>query len=327
MNPSSRPCPVCRSQDLTEYREIDGALRLLKCTDCGLVFLDPVPGDLSVFYEGYRREGGKRFLYGAETLVKYFRVRRARMIDRLFGPRRKTDGAVKKNDGNPRVLDIGCGRGLMLAELKSRGFECYGTELPGQAPFRQKTGDAPFTVYEGDLTELDLPGGFFDVVTVWHVLEHVRDPVQTLKEVRRILKPGGLLVISVPNIGSLQAKLFGRRWIHLDLPRHLYHFSPGPLAHALKQSGFAVEGFRHFSAEHGVSGMILSFGALMSGSGPDLFSTLRGEGKRYGAIVSAMAFAPAAFFLSVIEAVLRMGGVITVVAEKPLESGPGPEKK
>ncbi len=307
MSPYRLLCPLCGSQNLSGRMDAPGASRLLECADCGIVFLEPVPDDLPALYEGYRREGGKRFLYGAEALVRFFRVRRARLIERL-------SRAPRKTGKNLRILDIGCGRGLMLAELASRGWECYGTELPGQAP---GTSGAPFKVYEGRISDLDLPSEFFDVVTLWHVFEHLRDPMRALKEIRRILKPGGLLVISVPNIGSLQAKLFGRRWIHLDLPRHLYHFSPRSLGCALRESGFSIADWSHFSAEHGISGIILSFGALISGRGHDLFSTLRGEGKGFGAAAASMAFAPVAIVFSVLEALLKRGGGMTVLAVKP----------
>ncbi len=104
MTSPSVACPLCGSGLLSVYMTGMGAAsRLDKCAGCGLVFQNPVPDDLPGFYEGYRRQGGKRFFYGSEAFIKYFRLRRARMINRLSHP-------------PGRVLDIGCGRGLMLAE-------------------------------------------------------------------------------------------------------------------------------------------------------------------------------------------------------------------
>ena len=319
MNPAASICPLCGQKSLSAYKnkkarraENNGAGRLDKCASCGLVFQNPVPGDLSSFYDGYRGEEGKRFLAGVEAVVKFFRRRRARAVNRLY-------------DGPGRVLDIGCGRGQMLRELKARGWECFGTEFPGQA-----SGDLPFTVYEGELAELKLSARSFDAVTLWHVFEHLKDPFSALEEIDRILKPGGFLVISVPNIESLQAKVFGRNWIHLDLPRHIYHFSPWSLSGALQKKGFTIVDYRHFSAEYGMSGVILSLGAALTGKGPDFFNTLRSGRKSfgtYGILAFSVIMAPFAAAFSTAEALLKRGGEVIVLARKPgLTLGRGKDK-
>ncbi len=307
MSPAASRCPLC-GQSLSSYKnkkscriENAGEGGLDKCSSCGLVFLNPVPDDLSAFYEGYRGEEGKRFLNRVESVVKFFRRRRARAVNRLF-PR------------PGRVLDIGCGRGQMLRELKSMGWECFGTEFPGQA-----SKSLPFTVYEGDLAELKLQPQSFDAVTLWHVFEHLKNPFSALDEIGRILKPGGLLVISVPNIESIQAKIFGRNWIHLDLPRHIYHFSPHSLSRALQTGDFTVLDLRHFSAEYGMSGVVLSLGAALTGKGPDFFNALRNGDKSfgvYGILIFSLILAPFAAAFSTAEALLKRGGEVIVLARK-----------
>ena len=311
MNPPASLCPLCGRKSLSAFKNKKAyqwdsrSCMLDECASCGLVFQNPVPDDLSSFYEGYRGEAGKRFLNRVEAIIRFFRRRRARTVNGFF-PR------------PGRVLDIGCGRGQMLRELGAMGWECFGTEFPGQA-----SRDLPFTVYEGDIADLNLPAQSFDAVTLWHVFEHLSDPFSALTEICRILKPGGLLVISVPNIESLQAKIFGRNWIHLDLPRHIYHFSPGSLSRAMEGKGFTITGWRHFSAEYGMSGVILSLGAAMMGKGPGFFNTLRGGQKKwraYGTFAYSVCMAPLAAAFSTMEALLKRGGEVMVLARKSGET-------
>jgi 2-polyprenyl-3-methyl-5-hydroxy-6-metoxy-1,4-benzoquinol methylase len=102
-------------------------------------------------------------------------------------------------------------------------------------------------VFTGEVSDAGYADGYFDVVTMWHVIEHVHDPKGTLAELHRIMKPGGLLVISTPNLWSWDARGFGRYWVGLDAPRHLYVFSPATLEHLLQQVGFQMERIRSFS--------------------------------------------------------------------------------
>jgi SAM-dependent methyltransferase len=99
-----------------------------------------------------------------------------------------------------------------------------------------------------------LTGGSFDVVTFWHSLEHVTDPVSVVARARRLLKPGGSLYVCVPNAGGLQAVLGGNRWAYLDVPRHISHFTVRGLASLLQSQGFGSLRRYGFSAEHEIFG-------------------------------------------------------------------------
>lgn len=130
-----------------------------------------------------------------------------------------------------KLLDIGCGDGSFLLAARQRGWQVQGTEFnPREA--RQKGLDV--------VTGLDeIPGtAVFDCVTLWHSLEHLCDPVTTLKKIRGLLSPTGSLLIAVPDIDGIQARLFGRRWFHLDVPRHLYHYSKRSMQALLQATGF-----------------------------------------------------------------------------------------
>jgi SAM-dependent methyltransferase len=100
--------------------------------------------------------------------------------------------------------------------------------------------------------------GTFDVITMWHVLEHVMNPVEVLAELRSLLKPDGVLVVSVPNFASWQSEVFKGGWFHLDPPRHVLQFEPDTLADCLRRAGFGVTDQAPFLPEYGTSGWIQS---------------------------------------------------------------------
>jgi SAM-dependent methyltransferase len=118
-------------------------------------------------------------------------------------------------------------------------WDVHGVEINGEvAEFaRRRYG---IDIVPGTLEAVAYPAAFFDAVTMWDVLEHLHDPSATLREIHRILKPGGILVVRVPNLASWDATLFGRYWAGLDAPRHLYVFSPTTLSNMLAQNRYAV---------------------------------------------------------------------------------------
>ena len=155
----------------------------MECAQCGSVFLFPQPSDaeLAPFYsETYYGKGRKKFFSAAEasgaalTRLKWNRLRP------LLG-----------NDGP--LLDIGCGRGALLKLARAVGVEAYGIERP--SPLEHSVPN----VFTKDLAECSFPDQQFQLVVLWHVLEHLHNPAQTLREIHRILKPGGWLSLAVPN--------------------------------------------------------------------------------------------------------------------------------
>jgi SAM-dependent methyltransferase len=100
------------------------------------------------------------------------------------------------------------------------------------------------------LEEIGLPSNGFDLVILWHVLEHVQSPRDMVREVARILKPGGTLLVAVPNFGSWEAQWSRDRWFHLDVPRHLTHFTPKTLGRMLGEAGLPITDINFFSSEY-----------------------------------------------------------------------------
>lgn len=202
---------------------------LVLCPGCGSGRIDVFPSDpvLSAHYDqSYYGGGESKFAAPLQALVNLSLRRRARLIcEYLPGP------------GPLAVLDIGCGRGDLLRELGKTGVNGTGLE---RAPLDSRF-ESPSIEYRiGDLGEQGFPRHRFDAVVIWHVLEHLLDPQATLVEVGEILKPGGMLVIAVPNNSSWQARLFRNAWFHLDVPRHLHFFGHQGMELLLERQGYEV---------------------------------------------------------------------------------------
>jgi len=142
-------------------------------------------------------------------------------------------------DGDGRLLDLGCGIGRYVARMAVAGWKAEGLE---PAPRAVQTGrTAGLTIREGTLPGTTLPEASYDVVTMWHVLEHVPSPKATLEAVRRLLRPGGRVMVIGPRLDSLGARWFGPYWYGVELPRHLTHFTKATLRRHIEAAGLEVE--------------------------------------------------------------------------------------
>ena len=211
------------------------------CAACGFDITSPQPGmdEIAAFYPAgyYGNPGDRRFPPLMEALQKALYYRRVRMVESVGGGRRG------------RVLDVGCGRGLLLNVFRQRGWEVQGTELTDEAArYARQVAGVPVKV--GRLDELGFPDSYFDAVTIWHVLEHVHDPRVALAEVSRILKPGGVVLVGVPNFGGLEARLLKDKWFHLDVPRHITHLTRATLEKAMRENGLECRRWSGFSPEY-----------------------------------------------------------------------------
>jgi 2-polyprenyl-3-methyl-5-hydroxy-6-metoxy-1,4-benzoquinol methylase len=241
------PCLVCGSEQARATFAIeDLATRVFVCTRCGLGRLHPMPDleEVGSFYPGeYYGEPGRKFQGLVERLVRWVGERHIAFLSRDLRP-----GA--------RVLDLGCGRGVILGALADRGFEVHGVEISLEAA-RGADPRAEIRIAPR-LADAGYPAAYFDEVVIWHVLEHLPDPKGALLEARRVLRPGGRLVVAVPNLSSLQARWAGPAWFHLDLPRHLWHFPLASLRRLLVDCGFRVESEHHFSLRQNPFGWVQS---------------------------------------------------------------------
>ena len=245
INDLQSSCPLCKSpatQPRPGYQNIPpGGWSLNLCTDCGTSFIYPMP-DSKTFeaiydedYYGHPEEG--KFVGPVEKLVTFFRYLRARSVQRLVP--------------SGRILDVGCGRGLMLTFLKRWGYEVDGIELDTVAAMRaeKNLGQKVFHSLE-DITSASPPR--YNAICFWHSLEHMPEPGNTLKIACELLAPGGILIIAAPHMGSLQSRLAGTNWLHLDLPYHVVHFNMDQLCNYFRSKGYSFLRHNHFSQEYNI---------------------------------------------------------------------------
>lgn len=213
------------SPDFTFPKEAE-KFAVVRCVVCALVFINPRPdkSEISNYYPA------DYFRCYAETRLETEAIQRRKA---------KIVGQISKA---ATILDIGCGRGEFLAEMQERGWEAYGVELSFIAASYAKEKLGLKNIYNADLLAVSLPENFFDVITLWHALEHLADPLATLQKIHSLLKDDGALIINCPNFNSGLRKVFQQKWYQLDLPRHLYQFTPQTLGPMLKKCGFVARG-------------------------------------------------------------------------------------
>ena len=227
-----RVCPLCRVATRERYRGIvaeETGVRFAvdACPDCGHGLTRPVPDDLAPYYDsGYY---GRR--HGATG--RFCNRRRIRLLER--------HGEASGRS----LLDFGSGDGGFLRAARDRGWSCQGVERD-----RRPATDGPPVASSID----DLDVRAFDRVTFWHVLEHLEDPVGVLSDMRRRIAPRGLVLAAVPNFASWQSRLTGASWLHLDIPRHLHHFTPESIAKTFEAAGFVVDRISFGELEYDVIG-------------------------------------------------------------------------
>lgn len=232
-------CPVCGSADLacdTLCRDflVSGlTFEIWKCAQCGFLFTQdaPSPEVIGRFYQ-------------SEDYISHSDTRKGLLnklyhFGRSFMLRRKCRSVIQhagRSKGN--ILDIGSGTGHFLHAMQIRGWDVAGVEPDAGA---RQTAHAAWKLEENQYAGIfDIPEtkhGTFDVITMYHVLEHVPDLHAYLQKIFSLLKPEGLLVIAIPNAGSWDRQYYGAYWAAYDIPRHLWHFTP-PAFERLMQSAF-----------------------------------------------------------------------------------------
>lgn len=264
-------CLLCEGEGVTLYSglrdrlfDAPGSWSLMQCPNCRLVWLNPqpIPDDIGKLYSKYFThqvlDAPKRMLAGLRKSVKasilqycfgYQMEGSSRMLGSVLskiGPLVDiVGGGVRylKADEMGRLLDVGCGNGLFLDQMRGLGWEVMGVEPDGEAVSvaREELG---LEVFQGPLEGAKFPDGHFDAITMNHVIEHVPDPIGLLKECRRLLKPGSKLIVVTPNIKSLGRRTFDDAWVHWDPPRHLFLFSPEALRTCAERAGLVIQDLR-----------------------------------------------------------------------------------
>ncbi|OGT38155.1 MAG: hypothetical protein A3F12_04640, partial [Gammaproteobacteria bacterium RIFCSPHIGHO2_12_FULL_38_14] len=214
-----------------------------------------------------------------------------------------------------KLLDIGCGDGAFLLQAKKEGWQVVGTEISSSA-----YSNNDFEIRK-NLTDL-FPLGPFDCITLWHSLEHMQDPKQTLAHVYELLTPQGLLLIAVPNAAGWQSRLFGSRWLHRDVPRHIFHFNPHSLCRLLQAEQFDLIKSWHQEFEYDLLGWSQSVLNYLFSEPNIFFKILTGRSSTSSMQIKivnffgGMVFSIISLPLLPLSALAKAGGTFIVAAKK-----------
>lgn len=238
---------LCHGTDKL-YQTTDKVFLVVECRECKLIRLYPWPeaDEIRQYYpENYWYDPGGD---AADRLAEFWR--RFVLRDHVKFVRK----AIESVEGTGPVLDVGCGGGLFLRELNLPQNEIVGLDFSvNAASVAWSTNGVPVAC--GALPRAPFREGSFRVITMFHVLEHLYDPMSYLQAALKLLQPGGRLVVQVPNAASWQFLLFGENWNGLDIPRHLIDFKEQDLVNLLEYCGFEVVRRKHFSLRDNPAGL------------------------------------------------------------------------
>ncbi|MGP8214329.1 MAG: class I SAM-dependent methyltransferase [Bacteroidia bacterium] len=234
-------CPICNSSsftpflECTDYTVSKNKFTIVQCS-CGFRFTNPRPEE---------KEAGK--YYQSEDYISHSNTKKG-LVNSLYQVARKftlrsklklvsnTVGALHES---PLLLDLGCGTGEFLNTCKENGWNVQGIE-PSPEARTFATKQYGLTVHETDKWE-QLSDATFNVVSAWHVLEHVYKLEETVKQVKRILKPDGTCIVALPNCNSADAGFYKQYWAAYDVPRHIWHFTPADVKRFFQKQGFSLK--------------------------------------------------------------------------------------
>jgi SAM-dependent methyltransferase len=221
------PCPICGQRGAQEWLRAPDRLHgrqeqytLVRCPACSLVWLShpPKPAEMHLHYtDAYHR----LISTGGQNSPERWRDRKA---------------ALTQCKQSGTLLDLGCSSGSFLAFMRCESWKLYGVEMSAEGA-RTAEEQSKAQVFVGSILDAPFPRESFDVITCFDVLEHLYEPKQVMARVGEWLKPGGIFYVLVPNADSAEARVFGSYWHGLELPRHLFHYSPASLKFLAESAG------------------------------------------------------------------------------------------
>ncbi len=223
-------------EDIAEFRHEGTRCNVVCCLDCGLTYTNPRPSadTIGCFYVNYEPYSGCGLPAG--DVARAPRSFRKPPFWKPYHPQKHGWPLV----GQGRLLDFGCGAGAFLQRMHRQGWQVTGMDASPEM-VEEIRAKLHFRALVGTLPHSELKAESFDAISMWHALEHVHQPRQTLREAWRLLAPGGKLVIGVPNVQSAPRRWFGPAWYGWSLPHHITHFAPRTLREMVRQAGFQVE--------------------------------------------------------------------------------------
>ena len=308
---SAPACPACGGP-LSAWRRAPSAepavserFALARCRDCGTAVTLGEPPAPAAHETGAYGGGAPRLARAAAPILRTFDRTRLRMLRPVAPP-------------PARLLDAGAGRGRFVAAALRAGYEAQGIEPAARGELARAEHGVELAAET--IESASFAPGSLDAVTLWHVLEHLEDPRGALQLVAEWLAPGGALLVGVPNLASVQSRVGGGRWFHLDLPRHRTHFTAAGIEALLERTGFTVVRTHHLLAEHNPFGMWQSAVNRVTRTPSYLFNLLKRNAplRSPDLLVSlvALPLVPVAVVAELLAVLARRGGTVAVVARR-----------
>jgi len=240
MERAAANCILCNSSERSLLIR-QGEWSVYRCSGCGLGFLDPRP-DLAELNELYRRSYFQsKYDDGLKTDSPEMKRRLSQETHRIR--------FFKKAGRQGRLLDIGCGMGYFLLACRRYGYDVEGMDISADSAAYVQD-ELKIQVAVGTIDGVDYPPASFDVITMWHFLEHACKPDQYIEKARQWLKPDGIIVVDVPNYQGTDARKMWNHWKGWSLPYHFYHFTPETLKQLLAKHGFRTIRHKDYLSEY-----------------------------------------------------------------------------
>lgn len=277
---------------------------LARCQDCGTaVTLEPAP---PASHEAGAYRPGRPRLYGA-----------ARPLLELFDRRRLA--FLRGHAPAPgRLLDAGAGRGRFVMSARRAGYDAFGLEPTSRGA--DAAAELGVPVLHTSIETAEIETGSLDAITLWHVLEHLDDPGPALDRLRSWLRPGGALLLGVPNLGSLQARVCPAGWYQLDVPRHRVHYTVAGLHRLLRAHGLNPARTHHVLLEHNPYGMWQSLVNRFTRQPSYLYNLLKRNAPAaspdLAISLAALPLAPLAALAELGAGLAHRGGSVAVLAKR-----------
>ena len=261
------PCPLCCTKGdeliLTGYdllNNLPGKFTVVKCRACGLMRTSPrpTPEKMGFYYpDNYGPYKGTQVDNNREK-ENSFKTNILRIAKIIFDTRSTVIPKLRPG----RMLEIGCASGSYLHYMAKNGWQVEGIEF---SPIpAQSARDLGYAVETGALEKIIKPENRYDLIVGWMVLEHLHQPVESLRKMAKWACSNAMLVISVPNIGSFESRIFGRNWYALQVPTHLFHYDTESIVKTLRAGGWEVVRIHHHRS---VSNLIASTGYWLNERG------------------------------------------------------------
>lgn len=233
-------CNLCKSERF-ELCFSYGRYSLVKCKNCNLKFLDPLPNitDIKKLYSNDYYFSPNSNLYGYSDYKSDVELIVLTATDRY----NKLKSFIGKST-KLKLLDVGCAYGYYIDIARLYGWEVYGIEI-NETCVDEAINKFKLDVRKGTLEDQSFFSEAFDVVTGWDIIEHLLDPNKFLQEVNRVIKPGGYVVFTTPDVGSIPAKVLGKRWMGFKSYEHIYFFDKKTINLYLESNGFVIKKFQH----------------------------------------------------------------------------------